>query len=77
MTKEQLRKEDGYIEAKEKILKYPTGFKFTVPLFQMPEAKRNAMEILLRDCCKENIIENVSIGLDIGLNIMEETFIRL
>lgn len=77
MTNEQLRKEKGYIEAKEKILKYPIGFKFTVPLYQMPEAKRNAMRILLNDCCKEKIIKSINIGLDLGLNITEETCVRI
>ena len=76
MTKEQPRKNKDYIEAKEKILKYPTGFKFTVPLYQMPEAKRNAMRILLDDCSKEKIIKSVSFDLDLGLNVTEETFVR-
>lgn len=77
MTKEQLRKEDGYIEAKNKIMSYPQDFKFKVPLYRMPKAKRNAMEILLRDCCDEKIIESISFNLDLQGNITEEEYTRL
>lgn len=76
MTKEQLRKESGYIEAKNKIMSYPQDFKFRVPLYRMSEVKRNTMEILLKDCCDENIIESISFDLDLYGNVTEEEYIR-
>lgn len=77
MTKEQLRKDPEYIKAKNKIINYSKGFKFTVPLYQMTIGQRNAMEIILKDCCNEGIIESISFNLDLQGNVTEEEYVRL
>lgn len=77
MTREELRKEPGYIEAHEKIEKYKKGFEFTVHYNEMPAPKRKAMEYLLADCKKEGLIESRSIGINLALERTDETFVRL
>lgn len=77
MTREELRKEPGYIEAHQKIEKYSKGFKFTVYYNQMPAPKRRAMEYLLEDCRKEKLIDIISIGESLSGDITEETYVKL
>lgn len=77
MTREELRKEPGYIEAHKKIENYKTGFKFTVYYNEMPAPKRRAMEYLLDDCEKEGLIESIAIGIGLDLERKDETFVRL
>lgn len=77
MTREELRKEPGYIEAHQKIENYPKGFKFTVYFNQMPASKRRAMEYLLEDCRKEKLIDCISIGVALSGECTDETFVRL
>ena len=77
MTREELRREPGYIEAHQKIEKYSKGFKFTVYYNQMPAPKRRAMEYLLEDCRKEELIDVISIGESLSGDITEETYVRL
>ena len=77
MTREELRREPGYIEAHQKIENYTKGFKFTVYYNEMPAPKRRAMEYLLEDCEKEGLIESVSIGVALNGDRADETFVRL
>lgn len=77
MTREELRKEQGYIEAHNKITNYKKGFKFTIYYNEIPKPKRRAMEILLQDCKKEKLIESISIGLALNGELTDETYIRL
>lgn len=77
MTREELRREPGYIEAHKKIENYTKGFKFTVYYNQMPAPKRRAMEYLLSDCEKEGLIESRAIGISLELERTDETFVRL
>ena len=77
MTRDELRREPGYIEAHKKIESYKKGFKFTVNYSEMPAPKRRAMEYLLEDCEKEGLIESVAIGVSLELERTDETFVRL
>ena len=77
MTREELRKEPGYIEAHQKIANYTKGFEFTVYLSKMPTPKRRAMEYLLEDCRKEKLIDCISIGQALSGECTEETWVRL
>ena len=77
MTITELRNSDGYKEAYNKIKNYSKGFRFTVYYNQMPKAKANAMKILLADCCKENLIQSVAIGLALSMEQTDETFVRV
>ena len=77
MTREELRKEPGYIEAHQKIENYKKGFKFTVNYNEMPAPKRRGMEFLLADCEKEGLIESRAIGINLSLERTDETFVRL
>lgn len=77
MTRDELRREPGYIEAHKKIESYKKGFEFTVYYNEMPAAKRRAMEYLLDDCEKEGLIESIAIGVSLELERTDETFVRL
>ena len=77
MTREELRREPGYIEAHQKIESYKKGLEFTVYYNQMPAPKRRAMEYLLDDCEKEGLIESKAIGVSLELERTDETFVRL
>ena len=77
MTREELRKEPGYIEAHQKVENYPKGFKFTINYSEIPAPKRRAMEYLLNDCKREGLIESVAIGIGLDLERKDETFVRL
>ncbi len=77
MTRDELRKEPGYIEAHKKIESYKKGFKFTVNYNEIPAPKRRAMEYLLDDCEKEGLIESIATGINLELERTDETFIRL
>ena len=77
MTRDELRKESGYIEAHQKIENYPKGFKFTINYNEMPAPKRRAMEYLLSDCEKEGLIESISIGVALNSERVDETFVKL
>lgn len=77
MTRDELRKEHGYIEAYNKIKNYPQGFRFTIYYSEIPEAKCRALEIILDDCEKEGLIESVAIGIGLDLERKDETFVRL
>ena len=76
MTILELKKEPGYIEAFEKIKKYSTGFIFTVYYSDIPEAKANALKILLRDCVELGLIESLSIGYDLDMTLLSEKYRR-
>ena len=77
MTREELRREPGYIEAHKKIENYKKGFEFTVYYNEMPAPKRKAMEYLLSDCEKEGLIESISIGVALNGERVDETFVKL
>lgn len=77
MTREELRREPGYIEAHNKIENYRKGFEFTVYYNEMPAPKRRAMECLLDDCENEGLIESIAIGIGLDLERKDETFVRL
>ena len=77
MTKEELRKRSGYIEAVEKIRNYSKGFTFTLDFSRIPKAKANALRIVLKDCENMGLIESISFGLDIQGNLVEEEYKRI
>lgn len=77
MTRSELRASKEYIDSVEKIRGYHKGFKFTIPYYKMTVGQKNAMRIILIDCQKEGLIKSTSIGLDLSLEIQEETFERI
>ena len=79
MTRQEWRAHDEYKKAWAKIEGYPKGFKWTMEWYKIPEAKANALKILLADCEKAGLIKSVSIGygIDDGLVETEETFERI
>lgn len=77
MTRVELRREPGYIDAHKKIENYKNGFKFTIYYNEIPLPKRRAMIYLLDDCEKEGLIESISIGISLTGERTEETFVRV
>lgn len=77
MTREQLRKTTDYAEAMNKIRKYPKGFRFTLYYSSIPRARANALEILMHDCIKMELVESISIGIALPGIKADETFRRL
>lgn len=77
MTEAQFRKSAEFLECYEKVKNYPKGFRFTVPLSGISQAKLNALAILLGQCQSDGLIKSVSIGLSINGKYMEETYERL
>lgn len=77
MTREQLRKTTDYTEAMNKIRKYPKGFRFTLYYSSIPRARANALEILMHDCIKMELVESISIGIALPGIKADETFRRL
>lgn len=73
----ELRKAQGYLEAHAKVERYSKGFRFTVDYSTIPVAKANALKILLADCCRENLIQSVAIGLSLEGVQTSETFVRV
>ena len=77
MTIQELRASNDYKQSVEKIKNYKKGFIFTINFSEIPEAKANALTIILRDCWKEGLIESKSIGLSLQGERVEETWQRL
>lgn len=77
MNAQQFRESREYADAHRKINSYRKGFKFTIPYYKMTEGQRNAMQILLNDCTKQGLIESISTGISLDLDVTEETFVRL
>ena len=77
MTIQELRESNDYKQAVEKIRNYRKGFTFTINVSNIPQAKANALAIVLHDCCKAGLLKSTSIGLDIHGERVEETFKRI
>lgn len=72
-----IRTQPGYQEAKQKIINYSHGFRFSIYPKQIPQAKLNALRILLNDCEKEGIIKSISFDLNLSGEITEERYERI
>ena len=59
MTTNELRETKDYKQAVEKITNYPKGFTFTIQYVLMPQAKRNALKIIIGDCIENGLIEKL------------------
>lgn len=77
MQIEELRNHPEYKLCMDRIKKYRRGFKFTIPYYKMTTGQRNAMMFILRDAVKMGLIESVATGLNLELDITDETFIRI
>lgn len=77
MTRSELRTSNEYIDAVEKIRGYHKGFKFTIPFYEMTTGQKNAMRIILNDCEEKGLIKSTSIGINLSLELAEETFERI
>ena len=77
MTIEELRNHEEYAICFKKIKAYPKGFKFTLHYAQIPQAKANALRIIMRDAVKQGYIECIATDLSLDLVETAETFRRL
>lgn len=77
MTAKELREHPEYQRCIDKITNYRKGFTFTIHFTAIPVKKANALRVILRDCCKMGLIESTSIGLSLGCEITDESYIRL
>ena len=83
MSIAEFKESNEYKQAINTIVKYKKGYTFTIPFYKMTKAQENAMRIILKDCCKNGLIESISIGLSLdnirgnGRFCSEETYKRL
>ena len=77
MTLEELRNSEDYKKAVDKIKGYSKGFEFTVYYNQMNTPLKNAMYKILKDCTDQGLIESIQMGVNLDMEITDETFRRL
>lgn len=77
MTREEFRKSEEYKTYMDKIKKYKKGFKFTLHYSEIPKAKVNALNVLTNDCIELGILESISTGIGLDLEVKDETFRRI
>lgn len=77
MNRTELKNHPEYLEAYNKIKKYPKGFEFTIDYTKIPTPKANALRILFEECRKEKLIDCTSIYLALTGEATAETFVKL
>lgn len=77
MQIEEFRKHPEYKLCMDKIKKYRKGFKFTIPYYKMTAGQRNGMSVVLYDAQKQGLISSVAVSYSLGLEITDETYIKL
>lgn len=77
MTIEEMRKTEEYTKIVQKVKKYRKGFEFTLDAERIPKPQWNALMVVLDDCIKDGLLESVSFGLDLAMNITEKTYKRI
>ena len=77
MTLEELRNSEDYKKAVDKIKGYNKGFVFTIYYNQMNTPLKNAMDKILKDCTDQGLIESIQMGVNLDMEITDETFRRL
>ena len=77
MTAQELRTTAEYISAVEKIKSYSIGYEFTLNFSKIPEAKSNALKIVIKDCIDMGILQNIGVGIDIQGDFCGKTYKRV
>lgn len=77
MTIAEVRQSKGYEKCVNKIKKYKKGFQFTLYAERIPKPQWNALMVVLDDCIKDGLLEGISFGFDLDMNITEKTYKRI
>lgn len=77
MTITEVRQSKEYTKCVNKIKKYKKGFQFTLYAERIPRPQWNALMIVLDDCIKDGLLESVSFGFDLDMNVTEKTYKRI
>lgn len=77
MTITEVRQSKEYTKYVNKIKKYKKGFQFTLYAERIPKPQWNALMIVLDDCVESGLLENISFGIDLDMNITEKTYKRI
>ena len=76
MTETELRKRPEYLASMERIKQYRPGFELHMDWTKIPEAKRNALKIVLNDAVDAGLLKSVALYYDVDLNNTGETYHR-
>lgn len=74
MTVQELRNHPEYDVCMKKIRSYKKGFEFTLNYSQIPEAKANALKIIMADAIEFGLIESIRMGFSLDGTQTSETF---
>lgn len=77
MKKIEFRKTKDYKEIYDKIEKYPKGYEFTLYCNKIPKKAWNLLMIIVDDCKKDGIIDDVRFNLNMNLDIVSYTYKRM
>lgn len=77
MTITEVRQSKEYTKCVNKIKKYKKGLQFTLYAERIPKPQWNALMIVLDDCVESGLLENISFGIDLDMNVTEKTYKRI
>ena len=77
MTIAEVRKSKEYAKCVSKIKNYKKGFEFTLYAERIPRPQWNALMVVLDDCVKNGLLENISFGIYLDMNVTEKTYKRI
>lgn len=77
MTITEVRQSKEYTKCMNKIKEYKKGFQFTLYAERIPKPQWNALMIVLDDCVESGLLENISFGIDLDMNVTEKTYKRI
>ena len=77
MTIAEVRQSKEYEKCVNKIQNYKKGFQFTLYAERIPKPQWNALMVVLNDCVDSGLLENISFGIDLDMNITEKTYKRI
>lgn len=77
MTKKEFRKTKDYQEVYNKIKAYPEGHEFTLYCNRIPKKAWNLLMIIINDCEKDGIVEDVRFDMNMNLDIVSYTYKRI
>ena len=77
MTIAEVRQSKEYEKCVNKIQNYKKGFQFTFYAERIPKPQWNALMVVLDDCVDSGLLENISFGIDLDMNITEKTYKRI
>ena len=77
MTIAEVRQSKEYEKCVNKIQNYKKGFQFTLYAERIPKPQWTALMVGLDDCVDSGLLENISFGIDLDMNITEKTYKRI